>query len=171
VDETRTLDNYSGASSVQQAVLEYLPFATLDPWQGKLILVLTESRSLAGVLRTLADEYRVRIASTNGQCGGFLHTRLAPMLLQNDIGEMPQVLYLGDFDLAGNQIEENTRRVLEQRAGTLAWRRVALTAQQVEDHSLPVIMKHESSVPRRSATRSGRDRSPVAAPDCRITRK
>src|SRR5438874_682616 len=34
VDETRTLEDYSGSSSIKQAVLDYLPHARLDPWQG-----------------------------------------------------------------------------------------------------------------------------------------
>jgi hypothetical protein len=55
----------------------------------------------------------------------------------------PQVLYLGDYDLAGNQIETNTRSVLEQIAGNLDWTRIALTAEQVERYSLPTIEKRD----------------------------
>src|SRR5438067_1723869 len=110
VDETRLLDDYSGSTSIKSAVLGYLPHARLDPWRRRTVLVLTESRSLAGVLRSIAFEYRVHIASTNGQCGGFLHTKIAPLLEHAFIaGKLPRVLYLGDFDLCGNQIEENTR--------------------------------------------------------------
>ena len=69
-------------------------------------MVLTESRSLAGVLRHIVRDYRARVASTNGQCGGFLHTVMAPSLRPGD-----RVIYLGDLDLAGNQIEDNTLRV------------------------------------------------------------
>jgi hypothetical protein len=114
VDETRTLEDYSGATSIKQALLDYLPAARLDPWEGETPLVLTESRSLAGVLRPVAWNYRVQIASTNGQCGGFLHTKIGPLLAD---AETARVLYLGDFDLAGNQIEANTRRVLEEESG------------------------------------------------------
>src|SRR5262249_2546668 len=42
---------------------------------------------------------------TNGQCTGFVHTDVAPLLKPGD---------LGDSDLSGNQIEENTHRVLER---------------------------------------------------------
>jgi hypothetical protein len=141
VDETRTLLDYSGSPSIKEAVLDYLPSARLDLWQGKIILVLTESRSLAGVLRQIAWDYRIRIASTNGQCGGFLHTTIAPLLRDGDVP--PQVLYLGDYDLAGNQIEANTRSVLEQDAGDLDWTRIALTAEQVEQYDLPTIEKRD----------------------------
>jgi len=40
-------------------------------------LILTESRSLRGVLRDLVAGYCAKIAPTNGQCGGFLHTDTA----------------------------------------------------------------------------------------------
>jgi hypothetical protein len=56
-----------------------LPGIRIDPWDGEVPLILTESRSLAGVLRDLCSEYSVQIAPTNGQCGGFLHTTIAPI--------------------------------------------------------------------------------------------
>src|SRR5262249_15826497 len=119
---------------------------------GKTVLVLTESRSLAGVLRPIASKYRIQIASTNGQVGGFLHTRIAPML-QNafmnaftHVTSLPQVLYFVDYDLAGGQIEANTRSVLEQKIDVLFegnWKRIALTEQQVKEYKLPRIVKFD----------------------------
>jgi hypothetical protein len=139
VDETRELEDYAGYASVLEGVLAQLPYVRLDPWAGRPPLILTESRSLAGVLRGIAREYRVRIASTNGQVGGFLHTDIAPILRPGDV-----VGYLGDLDLSGGQIESNTRRVLEQVAfGALDWTRIALTAEQVAQYDLPVITKHD----------------------------
>jgi hypothetical protein len=42
------------------------------------------------------------------------------------------VIYFGDLDLCGSQIETNTRRVPEQLKGeALTWERLALTEQQV----------------------------------------
>jgi hypothetical protein len=110
VDETRSLDDYTGSTSIRQGALDMLPHITLDPWLGRAPMVLTESRSLAGVLRPIALEYRVRITATNGQCGGFLRTDVAPMLKPGD-----DVGYLGDLDLSGGHIEDNTRRVLNVR--------------------------------------------------------
>jgi hypothetical protein len=106
VDETRSLEDYTGYPSIKEGVLAQLPHVGLDPWDGRAPMILTESRSLAGVLRPIVAEYRARIASTNGQCGGFLRTNIAPMLRPGD-----RVIYLGDLDLAGGHIEENTRRV------------------------------------------------------------
>lgn len=138
VDETRSLDDYTGYPSIKQGLLSKLPFTKLDPWRGAAPTVLTESRSLAGVLRSVVRDYGCRIAATNGQCGGFLRTDIGPRLQAND-----RVLYLGDLDLAG-QIETNTRRVLEREAdGTLRWERLALTARQVAEHNLPTIVKRD----------------------------
>ena len=140
VDETRSLDDYSGSLSIKQAVLDYLPYLRLDVWRGETMLVLTESRSLAGVLRGTAAKYRVQIAATGGQIAGFLHTEIAPLLTR---AASARVLYLGDFDLAGNQIGASTRKVLEHKVGPLDWERIALTAEQVEQYDLSKIIKHD----------------------------
>jgi hypothetical protein len=105
VDETRSVEDYNGSASIKDGMLARLPYITLDPWQGRTPLILTESRSLAGVLRSLVIEYRVRIASTNGQCGGFLHTEIAPRLKPGD-----RVLYFGDLSGWGSDRGEYKAR-------------------------------------------------------------
>jgi len=67
VDETRSVEDYTGSSSVAEDLLRYLPGARLDPWRGNIPFLITESRSLAGVLRLQVQRYRIRIAPTNGQ--------------------------------------------------------------------------------------------------------
>src|SRR5262249_9420838 len=109
-----------------------------DPWEGNPPFILTESRSLAGVLRRLCAGYRCRISSTNGQVGGFLRTKVAPLLEPESC-----IAYLGDFDLCGGDIEDNTRKVLESAVGELDWRRMALTEEQVSRYSLPRITKRD----------------------------
>jgi hypothetical protein len=136
VDETRNVSSYTGSKTVADDLLTFLASAVIDPWQGKPPLILCESRSLAGVLRDLSAEYRCRVASTNGQTGGFLYTKVAPVLTLG-----ARVGYLGDFDLAGGDIEANTRRVLESEVGELDWTRLALTESQVEEYELPRIRK------------------------------
>jgi hypothetical protein len=58
VDETRSLSDYSGFRSIVEGVNAYLNGIEVDPWDGAAPLILTESRSLAGVLRALMREYR-----------------------------------------------------------------------------------------------------------------
>jgi hypothetical protein len=91
-------------------------------------LILCESRSLAGALRSIAAEYLCPIASTNGQAGGFLHTSLAPLVRGGR-----RIFYLGDHDLSGGHIEENTRRVLDGY-GDFEWEKIAITDVQVREH-------------------------------------
>ena len=68
-----------------------------------------------------------------------MHTEVVPLLQAADT-----VGYLGDYDLAGGQIEANTQRVLERKiGGGLNWERIALTAQQVRQYSLPSITKSD----------------------------
>src|SRR5215203_3015828 len=96
-------------------------------------LILCESRSLAGTLRSIAGNYLCPIASTNGQTGGFLRTSIACLMPRG-------VLYLGDYDSAGGHIEENTRGVLEEY-GLYDWTRVATTREQIGERRLVEIDK------------------------------
>ncbi len=141
-DETRTLHEWPYASTVAEYLRGAVPYARINVWGRELPpLVLCESRSLAGVLSELLARYLTPVASTNGQVGGFLHTDVIPLLRRGP----RRVLYLGDFDWQGGQIEENTRAVIEEKTGTrfpdATWRRLALTEQQVKDGNLPVIKK------------------------------
>lgn len=128
VDETCTLSRWDYAASVADFVLDAVGYARIDVWQGaKPPVLLTESRSLSGVLEAHMYEYLVPIAPTGGQTHGMLVTKIAPLLSEGD-----RVLYLGDWDHQGSQIEANTRRILENIVGPLDWRRVAITKQQVK---------------------------------------
>lgn len=137
-DETRTLHSWQYANTIAESLDDAIAGARLDCWDGEPPpMILTESRSLAGVLNTLAWQYLVPIAATNGQVGGFLHTDVAPALTPNQ-----RLLYLGDFDWQGGQIEANTRSVLERLiGGELEWERLALTAAQVGRYHLTRIRK------------------------------
>jgi hypothetical protein len=139
IDETRNLESYIDPSDLKQHLLDNLD-RRIDPWKGNPPLVLVESRSLVGALRDTCSHYGVRLASTNGQAGGFLHTDIIP-LLKSDLE--PHILYFGDWDFSGGKIEDNTRRVLEQDVGTLKWERLALTEKQVKQYKLTVIEKED----------------------------
>ncbi len=138
-DETRSLDEWQTAPSVAEYVAGAVTYATLDRWNGAPgPLILCESRSLAGVLRGLAARYACPIASTNGQTRGFLISKVAPTLQPAQ-----RVLYLGDFDWCGQQIEDNSRRTLAEHTDVddRPWERIALTEEQVGEFNLPVISK------------------------------
>lgn len=125
-DETRAV--YVYAERTESGIDAY---ASVDPWDGDAPLLIVESRSLAGVLDRIASRYRCSVTATNGQAGGFLRTGIAPSLADDQL-----VLYCGDHDLAGDQIEENTRRVLTEYKPALRWERLMLTEEQVAEYRL-----------------------------------
>lgn len=134
-DDSRRVHAWRHAESVAAYVAESVDRARIDPWTGvRRPVILCESRTTGGVFaRGIAYDYLCTVAPTNGQCGGFLVTGVAPLLKDDDT----RVLYFGDYDLAGGQIEANTRRVLERHTGRTfdedTWERVALTEDQVAD--------------------------------------
>jgi hypothetical protein len=149
-DETRELTQWRTAPTVADYVIDAATHAAIDRWDGQAApLILCESRSLAGTLEGLASRYGCPIASTNGQTRRFLISKVAPTL---DVKQ--RVLYLGDWDWCGHQIEDASRRTLTQHrpfgktlriipenAGMAGWERVALTEAQVTEFDLPVISK------------------------------
>jgi len=64
VDETREVFDFTGSATVAVDLLLYLNSACIDPWRGRVPFLLTESRSLGGVVRAMCGDYRNRIAST-----------------------------------------------------------------------------------------------------------
>jgi hypothetical protein len=132
VDETRTVELPFTADTVTDWLMDDLKIdldedRIIDPWHRRPPIVVTESRSLRGVLRAAVRRYGVLIASTNGQARGFLHTEVAPVMYSSQ-----EVAYFGDYNRAGSHIEANTQRVLEECVGPLKWERVALTVEQTE---------------------------------------
>jgi hypothetical protein len=140
VDETRDLYVFQHAITIFNFVRNAVEYARINPWPGEPPLIICESRSLAGVLYPLAQDYLCDIASTNGQCGGFLHTDLVPALADND----RIVLYLGDWDISGHQIENNTRSVLEKETGRwIDWTRIAITQEQIDERGIEPVWKKD----------------------------
>lgn len=137
-DETRELVSWEYASSVFKYAAEAVERARVDLWASEPPpLLICESRAVKGVLERLAGEYLVPITATAGQCGGFLVNEVAPLLE----GDGRRVGYVGDHEIRGpaDQIEANTRRVLERHAGREfdddGWQRIALTQAQVKRSS------------------------------------
>ena len=132
VDDTRHVAAWQSAPTVADYARTAAEHARLDPWHRAKArpFLICEARTVGGVLeRRLGPEYLVPVASTIGQCQGFLVTDVAPRL-RDPHG---YVFYIGDHDLAGNDIETNTRRVLERETGrTIGWTRIAITDEQVE---------------------------------------
>ena len=127
-DTERSLLVWDHARSVADYVRERLDEATINPWGGPPPLILTESNGMAQVLRRVAAEHACPIGGTKGMTKGFLVTTVLPMLTGSGCRT---VLYLGDLDRPGLQIEANSRRVLEDALGeTLDWTRIGILREQ-----------------------------------------
>jgi hypothetical protein len=138
-DETRTVTVWRYAETVGLYLLDTVATAQINPWDAAPPLILTESRATAGVLKhAVAAEYLCPIAGTAGQAAGFLRTEVAPLLEGND----RHVLYLGDLDRSGADIEANTRSVLERATGRgIDWRRLGMTEAQAAERGIEPILK------------------------------
>jgi hypothetical protein len=139
-DETREIIEWDFTSDIDEIVDRAMTAGRLDLWDGEPPpLILCESRSLKGVLEKTAGMYLTPIGATNGQAGGFLHAGVLPVLEADPDRPM---LYLGDLDVQGGQIEANTRGVLERELGqALDWTRLAITAEQVAARALTPVSK------------------------------
>jgi hypothetical protein len=136
-DETRDVSVWSYAGTAVDYLRDSVDLVRLDLWDGEEPpLTICESRAVKGALEDLAAQYLVPITATGGQCGGFTVTDIV-LLLRYD----RHVLYIGDYELRGpaDQIEQNTRRYIEQHAERFfddrSWRKIALTDAQVNEDS------------------------------------
>jgi hypothetical protein len=145
-DETRHVAAIYRAKTIAEALETSLKYTKIDPWQygTHRPVVICESRSLAGVLSDVCSEYGVTSAATNGQCAGFLRTKLSGAFDSQTSDQIISVLYCGDLDPQGEDIEENSRRVLTECVTTpFDWQRLMLTEGQCAEYSLPSITKKD----------------------------
>jgi hypothetical protein len=151
-DERREYTSFRTAPTVAQAVIKSVDSASLDRWGGKPApLILCESEAVYGAMYPSAARYACPITHTSGQARAHLINEVAPNLKRDQ-----HILYLGDWDLAGGQIEEHTLNTLIEFAGRRTpsvpvrrltrqawersvrdnWERLALTEAQVDDPEL-----------------------------------
>jgi hypothetical protein len=133
VDESRDVTSCAYADSVRDYLIDSVDLAEIDRFPNTLRpVLLCESRGVGGVLsRGVARDYCVDVCPTGGNCNGYLRTKVAPFLK----GQNTKPLYIGDHDLAGNYIEDSTRRILEDATGRSfagLWERIMLTDKQCE---------------------------------------
>lgn len=128
-DTERSLLIWQHAPTVLDYVLERLDHATINPWGDEPPpLVLTESNGMAQVLRRVASQHCCPIGGTKGMTRGWLLTKVVPLLEQTG---SRTVLYLGDLDKPGLDIERNSRRVIEAALGEdLDWTRIGILPDQ-----------------------------------------
>jgi hypothetical protein len=134
VDNSRQFYEWEYDDSIADCLARAVNGARLDRWAGTVRpVIITESKGVAGVLeRGVARQYLTAVTGV-GNCHGFLITRVARALAD----ENTRVLYVGDYDGRGHDIENHIQRVLERATGRTfdndTWERVALTKDQTDD--------------------------------------
>jgi hypothetical protein len=103
--------------------------------QPKRVMVILEKDALSRLFVDVCDEYRVNVYPTRGYGS---YTYVKNMALTID-GEKPTViLYFGDYDPSGRDIERDISSRLERYgARNFIVKRVALTPEQIKQYNLP----------------------------------
>jgi hypothetical protein len=124
-------------------------FASLrDSWKGFTmpmwddqphnILISLEKDALSRVVSDVANRYSIRTFPTRGY-PSFTYVQRMASYIRNKLKDKPTVvLYFGDFDPSGVDIERDlTERLEKYKAGDFKVHRVALTHDQILEHQLP----------------------------------
>jgi hypothetical protein len=106
--------------------------------QPNYVLVSLEKDALSRVVSEVANQYSVRTFPTRGYPSFTYVQRMASYMRTRLKGKPTYVLYFGDFDPSGVDIERDlTERLAKYDAGDFMVRRIALTREQIVDYSLP----------------------------------
>ena len=95
--------------------------------------IWAEKAAVAAVLQPVAREYGVPFLA----CRGFLSLPAIVSAAARYPDRVLTLLYVGDFDPSGLQMDRDIVSRMERRGVDLTFRRLALTMEQVEAHRLP----------------------------------
>ena len=105
--------------------------------QPSKVFVVLEKEALYEVFRQVTDDLGVDLIPLRGYSSVTLLKSLSDRLQDfGDTGEL-QVLYFGDFDPSGENIEESAEEKLREYGADFETRRVAITAEQIEEYNIP----------------------------------
>ncbi|MGD2142284.1 MAG: hypothetical protein PVH79_02245 [Candidatus Bathyarchaeota archaeon] len=106
--------------------------------QPNYILVSLEKDALSRLVSHVANQYSVRTFPTRGYPSFTYVNRMARYMRSSLGGKRTVVLYFGDFDPSGMDIERDlTERLEKYEAGNFVVRRVALNKEQILKFRLP----------------------------------
>ena len=131
-----------------------------DPWAqtGYLVKVWTESRSIASVIEKTCDEWRIDLYPSAGFSSKTFIYEGARDIWRQYVAQKHQevvILYVGDYDPAGCLIDISIERGLKERLREIAGRdvpvafeRIAINEEQIEEYSLPTKPRKASELRR-----------------------
>jgi hypothetical protein len=138
VDNTRWMRKPNTWTGINQVLNEVAAFYRRDLWADAptRVEIWCESDSIAGVLYEITDRWDVPLLPVKGFSS--LSFASSAASTWNEDGRNVEVIYVGDLDQAGLDIEANLQRDLAEWSNVpVQWRRLAITWEQVEQHELP----------------------------------
>lgn len=137
VDSTRWMRKPDSYGDLTDGLENFQRAYRKDMWASgdTLLEVWCESESIAGVLQDVTWKWDVPLLPTHGYSSETFVWGAADNWLSDD--RTPVVLYVGDLDKHGKQIEADLRSKLEGFYGSeVEWTRVGITEEQIEEHGL-----------------------------------
>jgi len=113
---------------------------TMPMWddQPNYVLVSLEKDALSRLMSDIANQYSVRTFPTRGYPSFTYVNRMAAYIRKRLKGKPTVVLYFGDFDPSGIDIERDLAdRLRKYDAGDFKVIRIALTKDQIQQYDLP----------------------------------
>jgi hypothetical protein len=115
---------------------------TMPMWdeQSYYVIISLEKDALSRLVSRIANKYSVHTFPTRGYPSFSYVQRMAGYIQQRLKGKMTILLYFGDFDPSGIDIERNLSKRLDRYgAEDFIVRRIALTHAQIKEYNLPPI--------------------------------
>ena len=113
---------------------------TMPMWNDQQynVVVSLEKGALSRLVSKVANMYSVRTFPTRGYPSFTYVQRMASYIRKRLKGKQTVVIYFGDFDPSGIDIERDlTERLNRYKAGNFKVRRIALTREQILKYNLP----------------------------------
>ena len=106
--------------------------------QPNKILLCVEKDSLSTIFTSVAEPYRIKVFPNKGYCSfSYVHK----ILTECDEEKTNIILYFGDYDPSGRDIQRSLEERLLKYAGfsptNLILKRIALTEKQIQEYNLP----------------------------------
>jgi hypothetical protein len=121
-----------------------------DSWKGfsmpmwedqpRNVLISLEKDALSRLVSRVANKYNIRTFPTRGYPSFSYVQRMARYIHKQLGGKMTTILYFGDFDPSGIDIERDLSERLDKYGATqFQVKRIALTTEQIREYKLPPI--------------------------------
>lgn len=140
IDSSRSAAYVDTFTDPAQWLNAYAGTYRTDPWVGAdwRPQVWVESRSLQGIVSGVAKEYAVDLFPAGGFSSKSFIWQGAEAMKYDLYGRQPVILYIGDYDAAGFEIERALEESFNGYFGEpVPFQRIGITEQQIEERGLP----------------------------------